>query len=120
MIADPVRSNIRKVSGIKNQVRRELMRSRGIEVVGRIKGRVVVVRSKVGRTAPQGQVYKTPTQKQIELRLGLDIREVLSPTKSGYLIAKELGVTESAITRWRKQFGIETENTKKYFHGNRF
>lgn len=51
------------------------------------------------------KVY-TRDMKQVELLTGESLFELLSPEKKGHEIAEALGISEGAVSIWRKRLGI--------------
>lgn len=50
---------------------------------------------------------KTAEMRLVELRLGEPIEALLNPTRgNGATIAGRLGISEGAVSKWRKRLGI--------------
>lgn len=112
-----------KLSKRRNNLKQEILRQRGLAIVERPARKPVrIAHIRPGQAAPgSDRDGKTGMMRQIEARFGEDIRDLLSPVRSGYMLAKLLDVPESTICRWRKRFGIDSGDAarpKRYYHGN--
>ena len=57
---------------------------------------------------------KTAHMFRLEIKFKCDIYELLDGAKSGIVVAKELGVTTSCVSKWRKKLSIEVLKRQCY------